>query len=309
MEPHRAGYVGLVGRPNVGKSTLLNAVLGTKVAAVAPRPQTTRNRIAGILTREGYQAILVDTPGIHRPHSPLNEAMVRAALSVLAEVDVVCWLVDAQDAAARARKDESPLGPGDAFVAEQVEATGTPALVVVNKVDLVDKRWLLPVMAACQERLPEATVLPVSALKADGLEILLQELAARLPEGPAFFPADQLTEQSERFAVSEIIREKLVRHTRGELPYATAVEIEAFDESRREEERPLVHINARILVERKSQKGIVIGKGGAMLKRIGSEARVEIEDLLGSRVHLELFVAVEDRWTRNPRLLRELGYE
>jgi GTP-binding protein Era len=309
MSEHRAGYVGLIGRPNVGKSTLLNRVLGAKVAATADKPQTTRNRIAGIYNAPGVQAVVVDTPGIHKPRSRLNKSMVRAAMEVIQEVDLLVWLLDATELVDNARAERTILTGGDAWIAEQVEQSGKPALLALNKIDQLEHRWLLPVLEACSARLPEAGMVPISALKGDGVPALLEQIAKALPEHPPLFPPDQLLEQNERFVVAEIIREKVVRLTSKELPYVTAVDIEQFDEELRDEERPFVTIHARIIVERPSQKGIVIGKQGAMIKRIGSQARQDIQRLLGAGVHLELFVAVEADWTRNPRLLRQLGYE
>ncbi len=308
-QKHRAGYVGLIGRPNVGKSTLLNRVLEQKVAATASKPQTTRNRVAGIYNAPGLQAVLVDTPGIHRPRCKLNESMVRAAVSALADSDVVVWLLDGPQLLPQAQQDRPILVRGDAYVADQVQAAGAPVVVAINKVDVLERRWLLPIMAACHERFPAAAVVPISALKGDGLPELLAEIGQRLPLHPPFFPSDQLLEQSERFVVAEIVREKIVRFTNREIPYTTAVEVERFDERARGGERPFVHIHARIIVERDSQKGILIGRRGSMLKRIGSQARQDIQRLLGAGVRLDLFVAVESDWTRNPRLLRELGYE
>ncbi len=309
MAEHRAGYVGLIGRPNVGKSTLLNRVLGLKVAATADKPQTTRNRIAGIYNHPGFQAVVVDTPGIHKPRSRLNKSMVRAALDTLQEVDLVVWLLDTAELCSNARQQRAILTGGDAWIAEQIEQSGKRTLLALNKVDTIEHLWLLPVLEACAARLPQAGLVPISALKGEGVDDLLAEIGKALPEHPALFPADQLLEQNERFVVAEIIREKVVRLTSKELPYVTAVEIEQFDEDERDAERPFVQINARIIVERPSQKGIIIGKRGAMIKRIGSQARQDIQRLLGAGVHLELFVAVEPDWTRNPRLLHELGYE
>ena len=309
MPEHRAGYVGLIGRPNVGKSTLLNRVLGLKVAATADKPQTTRNRIAGIYNAPGLQAVVVDTPGIHKPRSRLNKAMVRAAMDVMQEVDLLVWLLDAAELVDNARQQRTILTGGDAWIADQIEQVGKPTIVALNKVDTVEHTWLLPVLGACGGRLPGAGIVPISALKGAGVEALLKEVGEALPVHPPLFPTDQLLEQNERFVVSEVIREKVVRLTTKELPYVTAVEIEQFDEEEREGDTPFVQIHARIIVERKSQKGIIIGRGGAMIKRIGTQARHDIQRLLGARVHLQLFVAVEPDWTRNPRLLHELGYE
>jgi GTPase len=309
MSEHRAGYVGLIGRPNVGKSTLLNRVLGLKVAATADKPQTTRNRIAGIYNADDFQAVVVDTPGIHKPRSRLNKAMVRAAMDVIQEVDLLVWLLDTSELVSNAQQERTILTGGDAWIAEQIEQSGKRALLALNKVDTVERKWLLPVLEACGARLPGAGMVPISALKGEGVDALLNEMGAALPEHPPLFPPDQLLEQNERFVVAEMIREKVVRLTDKELPYVTAVEIEQFEEEERDGERAFVTINARIIVERPSQKGIIIGKRGAMIKRIGTQARKDIQRMLAAGVHLELFVAVEADWTRNPRLLHELGYE
>ncbi|MBN1335797.1 MAG: GTPase Era [Deltaproteobacteria bacterium] len=304
MDLHRAGTVALVGRPNAGKSTLLNQILGVKVAAVADKPQTTRNRIAGIHSAPGFQAILVDTPGLHPPHSLLNQVMVRTARKAIEECDVVCWIVDGEVAVgARSVPSEA-----EAFVGTNVLTPGHRLVVTLNKVDTCARELLLPVIAAFHAYTGGADVVPVSALTGENVDRLLSVLGALLPEGPALWPEDQVVEASERFVVGEMIREKLVRATHDELPYATAVEVEAFDESEREGDRALVRIHARIVVERASQKAIVIGRGGAMIKRVGSEARRDIEALLGCHVHLALFVAIEPDWTQSPRRLRAFGY-
>lgn len=317
----KAGSIALVGAPNAGKSTLLNAVLGQKVAAVSPKPQTTRNRVAGILTTESMQAVLIDTPGIHDPErsrSPLNRALVRIAEATLGEVDAVCWVVDAARSAARAEAsteaEELPIVTGIiAEIAERLAGMEIPVIVALNKTDRVEKRWLLPVIQGLSTALPAAQILPVSAVKGDGVAQLVRAWGEALPEGEADYPADQLLIDSERFVVSELIREQIFRLTEEEIPYATAVEIEKFDESQREEARgggrPEVEIYARILVERSSQKGIVIGRGGEMLKAIGTRSRREIEGLLGCHVFLHLHVAVERDWSRDPRHLRRMGLE
>ena len=299
-----------MGAPNAGKSTLLNQVLGQKVSITSSKPQTTRNRVVGIHTAPGVQAVLVDTPGIHeRADNPLNQSMVRVAREALAEVDAVCWVLDASRVAARAEKGVSPLGPGYEALAELVSSEGQPLTVALNKVDLIARKWLLPVMAALGEHVPDAEIVPVSALRGDGVSELIAVWARQLPEGEALYPSDQLMENSERFVVAELIREKLFEKLHQELPYSLAVEIEQFDESGREGDKPTVEIFARILVERDSQKGIVIGKGGRVLKQVGIEARREIQALLGAHVYLELHASVARDWTRDGRVLRRLGYE
>ncbi len=309
MPIERAGTIALVGRPNAGKSTLLNQVIGEKVSITASKPQTTRNRVVGIFTRADAQVVMVDTPGIHVAKSRMNRAMVRTAETSLADVDGVCWVVDGLKTIERASKGRPIMHRGNDHIAGLIEAAGVPTSIALNKVDKVQKRKLLPVMAAIARRLPAVDVVPISALTGDGVETLVDLWTQQLPEGPAMFPEDQIMDGSERFLVSEMIREKVFRLTEQEIPYSTAVDVEKFDESQREGEKPRVEIFARIFVERDSQKGMVIGKGGTMLKRIGSLARQDIERLLGAHVYLELHVTVQNKWTRNPRLLNELGLE
>jgi GTPase len=306
---HRAGYVALIGRPNAGKSTLLNQILGEKVSIVTPRPQTTRNRIAGIWTVAEAQAVLLDTPGLHPPRSPLNEVLVRAAEASLAEADLVVWIADFAAQVHLLERGRPVLEDEDRRIADLVRGSGVPLVLVLNKMDALDPHRALPVVDAWQELLPGVTMVPLSALTGDNVFALLDEIRQRLPEGEAFFPPDQLLDGTERFVVSEIVREKIILLTRQEIPYATAVQVESFDESEREGARPFVRIAARILVERDSQKGILIGRQGSMLKEIGTLARVEIEKLLAARVFLDLHVVVEPDWTSNRRLLRELGLE
>ncbi|RME26273.1 MAG: GTPase Era [Deltaproteobacteria bacterium] len=308
-DDHRAGFVGLVGRPNAGKSTLLNQVLGQKLSIVSDKPQTTRNRIVGIHTVPGMQAVLVDTPGIHAARSRLNKAMVQVATSAIQDVDAVCWVIDLVPATRAARAGRPPLSPAEQDVARMIAEAEVPHLsVALNKADLVGKPWILPVMAAVQELLPQAVIVPISALRGEGVPELVDTWRDQLPAGPPMYPADQFTEAPERFIVAELIREKIFHLTQQEIPYATAVEIELFEEEDGGD-RSRVHIMARIYVERDSQKGIVIGKGGAMLKRIGTLARKEIQRLLGARVFLELHVSVRKHWTSSARALKELGYE
>lgn len=292
--PCRCGYVALIGFPNVGKSTLLNRLVGEKLAITSPKPQTTRHRLLGIVHRPGAQLLLLDTPGILEPKGPLNAAMLEAALGALEDADVVVWLTEPR-----------PLDPQDRLLLPRLQALRQPLVVAVNKIDLVNKPELLPLMAALHESFPKAAIVPICALTGDGVEELVQEIVQRLPEAPPLFPEDQLTDQSERFLVAEIIRERFFHHTGEEIPYAVAVAIEEFDESRRPE---LVRIRAVIYVEKESQKGIVIGKGGKLLKIIGQEAREDIERLLESKVFLELWVKVWKNWRRDPKAVRRLGY-
>ncbi|HEY2389326.1 MAG TPA: GTPase Era [Candidatus Binatia bacterium] len=290
--PHRAGFVTLVGRPNVGKSTLLNCLVGTKLAAVSAKPQTTRNRIVGIATRPGAQIVLVDTPGIHAGSTPLNSRMVATARQSLGDADVAVLVVDGA----------SGLVPGDREVVTEV---GRRARVVaVNKTDSASQGALLATCAEVARLLPDAEVVPVSALTGDNVERLVELVVACLPEGPILYPADQVSEQSERFLASEIIREKIIEQTRDELPYTTAVVIDAF---REEPTRDLLVIQATVLVERATQKGIVIGERGRRIRDIGQAARLELEAVFSCRVFLELYVKVVREWSKDPRVLRELG--
>jgi GTP-binding protein Era len=306
----RTGYAALIGAPNAGKSTLLNAILGSKLAITSAKPQTTRNRIRGVFTDEHTQIVLVDTPGIHEAFTELNKVMVKGALAALAECDVVVWLGDMTRLAKRAEAGQEILDPTDEAIARELEgvaATGR-VVVVANKMDVVPKPLVLPVIEAITRRLPVAAAVPISAMSGDGVPALLAEIRKLLPVQPALFPPDHWTEVSERFLVAEVIREKVFHLTEQEIPYSTFVEIERFDEEERDS-RGLVRIYAKIVVERPSQKGIVIGKGGEMLKRIGTMARMEIQELLECRVHLEIFVKVEKDWTRSTRGLRRVGFE
>jgi GTP-binding protein Era len=291
---HRSGYVAIVGRPNVGKSTLLNQLLGEKIAAVTPKPQTTRNRIMGIKTASNFQMIFLDTPGIHRPRSLLNRHMVEVALNTLKEVDIVLWLIDVQEGI---RKE-------DHEIAQMLEGSQAPALILLNKIDLVSKGRLLPLMERCSTLLPDREILPVSALKGDNIPLLLNTIEPLLPEGPRYYPEGEITDQTERFIASEIIREKIFLLTREEIPYGTAVTIDEFSEK---EEKNLIVIKATIHTDREAHKPILIGKRGAMLKEIGRQAREEIERLLGCRLFLELFVRVDRGWSQDPHALSEFG--
>ena len=291
---YRCGYVAIVGRPNVGKSTLLNQILGEKVAIVSPRPQTTRNRITGIRTTETSQIVFLYTPGIHQGHSMINRRMVDTALQTLDEVDGVIWLLDAHD---KIKREEERI-------AETLRGVETPVLIVINKIDLVSKGKLLPLMERCAELLPEKEIVPVSALKGDGVPIVLEIVEKWLPEGEPFFTEGEYTDQTERFLASEIIREKVFNLTRQEIPYGVAVTIDEFTEK---DEKNLIVIGATIHTERDSHKGILIGKRGSMLKEIGQQARIELEKLLGCRIFIELFIRVDPNWTENPNLLSEMG--
>ncbi len=288
----RSGTVALVGRPNAGKSTLLNALLGHKVAIVSDRPQTTRNRIVGILTEGRGQVVFFDLPGVHRPLHKMNARMMQEVHSALEEVDVVLHLLDAS----------VEWGGGEEHLFSMLGPVRAPVVGVLTKVDLVrPKSRLLPMIETYHGHRPGATVVPISAVEANGLDDLLVELFAALPDGPALYPTDLTTTQTERFFVAEVVREKLLARARAELPYTTGVLVENF-----EDHGDLLHVDAVIYVERSSQKGIVIGKGGSMIKNVGQDARKDLERLLGVRVYLGLRVKVHPRWREDARLLVEM---
>ena len=294
----RSGVVAIVGPPNAGKSTLLNQLLGQKIAIVSPRPQTTRNRILGIVNGDGFQMIMLDTPGLHRARELMNKEMVRIATDSLAEADVVLFLADG----ARAGRGNTEQKLQE--YADYLKPVRCPVLLAVNKIDLLDEDQMLPVLDRLAHIYPFAGVVPISALTGEGVQTLVQELASRLPPGPMYYPDDIPTDASERFIVAELIREKIFLLTREEIPYSTAVLIDSFKEP--QGKKPAV-IHATILVERGSQKGIILGKGGAMLGRIREEASRDISHLLGCRVQLRLWVKVKKKWTTNPQVLKELG--
>lgn len=325
--PTRSGFAALIGRPNVGKSTLLNALAGEKLAIVSPKPQTTRTRILGVVTKPEGQVAFVDTPGVHQAKGALNAYMVEVALNAAAECDVVLFLVEAEGL----EEGKPPeIGPGNRFVLERLKAIGKPTVLVVTKIDLVKKHLLLPLIDLYRKHFAFAEVIPVSARAGDGVPLLFERVLAAMPEGPLLFPEDMLTDQAERVLVAEYVREQVLRYCRQEVPYSTAVIVELFDESDRftpPPERPqkkpkkgaqpsrpgprftgLVRIHANIYVERDSQKAIVIGKRGQMLKTIGTEARKSIERLLGTNVFLSLQVKVEERWSERHDMLRRMGY-
>ncbi|HEX5706674.1 MAG TPA: GTPase Era [Pyrinomonadaceae bacterium] len=292
----RSGYVALVGRPNAGKSTLLNRLVGEKIAAVSNKPQTTRHQIRGVITRADGQIVLVDTPGVHQPGYLLNRRMMSAVHDALEGVDLVCLIRDAS----------VPTGNGDRFVLDLVRQTKKPALLLLNKTDkLPDKSALLPLIEWYGREHEWRAVVPLSARKGDQTDAFLAEVIRNLPEGEAIFGEDELTDQPLRSLVAEIVREKILQTTGEEIPYVTAVTTERFDES----DPAMVRIFCAIYVERASQKRIVIGKGGERLKETGTRARRDIERLLGTRVYLELFVKVEEDWRNSPRALNELGIE
>ena len=292
MSEFRSGYVAILGRPNVGKSTLLNRVLGEKVSIVSEKPQTTRNRIVGIANPKGAQIVFLDTPGIHKGRDAFNKWMVDQALSTLSEVEMAMLVVEAT---------ETP-GPGDKRVAEAIAKSGRPAVLVVNKVDAIETAARAAKVASYRTLLPKADAFAISALEGEGVDALLEALVARLPEGPKYFPDDQLTDIPERVIAAEIVREKVFELMREEVPYAVAVVTDSFKEG-----DPL-HIECTLFVERDSQKGILIGKAGASLKAIGTAARKELEKFLATKVMLKLWVKVRRDWSRDPAALAEFGY-
>jgi GTP-binding protein Era len=293
-EQFRSGFVALGGRTNVGKSTLLNRLVGHKVAIVTPLPQTTRRRIVGIRHDPDAQLILIDMPGIHHPRKLLNQRMVAAARRALGEGEAAVGVIEA---AAR-------LKPGDRAFLEEFCALKVPKIIAINKIDLVERNQLLPLIEECRRLVPDVEIIPVSARTGENLDDLVATIKKMLPVGPALMPADEYTDQTERALVEELIREQIFLAMRQEIPFSTAVQVEQFIE---EPERRLVRITALIIVERDSHKGMIIGAGGRMLKQIGTAARREIEALLDTHVFLELVVKVEKDWTRNPRKLAELG--
>lgn len=290
----RSGYIAIIGRPNVGKSTLLNQILGEKVAIVSPKPQTTRNRVTGIRTTPTSQIIFIDTPGIHQGHSLINRRLMDTALQTLDDVDGVLWLLDTHN---KVNQEEERMS-------ETLRGVETPVLILLNKIDLVSKGKLLPLMERCARLLPGKEIVPVSALKGEGLDIVLDIVERWLPSGPQYFTEGEHTDQTERFLASELVREKVFLLTREEIPYGVAVTIDEFNEK---EKKNLIVISATIHTERDSHKGILIGKRGSMLKQIGQQAREELESLLGCRIFLELFVRVDPGWTQNPQSLAEMG--
>jgi len=289
----RSGYVSIIGQPNVGKSTLLNSILGEKIAIVAPKPQTTRNKIIGVKTIPDAQIIFIDTPGIHRPRHKLGETMVRTAMDALNDVDIVLFMVE-------------PHEPekGDRAVISFLNKTNSPVFLLINKIDTVKKQDILPVINHFKEIYPFKEIIPISALKRDGTGLLLKRICEYLPSGPRYYPDDLITDQLERFMVSEIIREKIIGITEEELPYSVAVEVLQWNER----EDGLISISCNIYVEREGQKAIIIGKKGSMLKSIGTAARVDIERILNTKVFLELWVKIKKNWRNDDQLLRELGY-
>jgi GTP-binding protein Era len=289
----RSGFVSIIGRPNVGKSTLLNVIVGKKIAAVSQKPNTTRNRIVGVKTLPDSQLVFLDTPGIHKTKGGLGKAMVQTAMNTIGEADVILMIIEVDD----------PFGKGDRFI---IDGLHKPSILVINKIDTVKKSRILDIIARSQRlegRFLE--VIPISALNADGIDDLVNTVKSYLPQGPKYFPDDMITDQPERFLVAELIREKIFTLMRQEIPYKTAVVIENFQDV---PEKNLVRISALIYVERNNYKGMIVGEKGQMLKEIGSIARIDIERILGVNVYLELWVKVKEMWTQRKELVREFGY-
>ncbi len=290
----QSGFIGIIGRPNAGKSTLFNAIIGDKISIITNKPQTTRNKITGIKNDPDAQMIFLDTPGMHRPKTPLNKAMVQTTRDTIGSVDVLLMLVEAN----------TDVHPHDLFLIESLAPVHAPVILVINKIDLIEKQYLLPLMDKFRQLYDFREIFPISALKGDGIDDLLKAVKVLLPEGPPFYPDDIQTDATERFIAAEFIREKITLMTKQEIPYAIAVEIDLFKE---DEAKNLIRISASINVEKESQKAIIIGKRGAMLKNIGTQARLDMEKLFGARVFLELFVRVRKDWTCSERMLQEFG--
>lgn len=292
---HKSGFVSVIGRPNVGKSTLVNSLVGQKVAIMSDKPQTTRNKIMCVLTQEDAQIIFIDTPGIHKPKHKLGEYMVDTARKTLHEVDAVVFVVDAT----------ATMGAGEKYIMEHLEAVTTPVILAVNKIDQVSKTDLLPIIEKYTKQYPFASVVPISAMEHTNLDALVDEVKKYLVPGPQYYPEDMITDQPERFIIAELVREKALHLTREEIPHAIAVDIEEITTRGNHD----LYVRAVIYVERDSQKGIIIGSGGKMLKEIGRQARVDIESLLGSKAYLDLWVKVKKDWRNREGVLRTFGYE
>ncbi|MDQ0111704.1 GTPase Era [Paenibacillus harenae] len=290
----RSGFVAIIGRPNVGKSTLMNHLIGQKIAIMSDKPQTTRNKIHGVYTTNDTQIVFLDTPGIHKPQSKLGNYMMQTAESALKEVEAALFLIDASEG----------LGGGDRFIIEQLKKVKTPVFLVMNKIDKVQPEQLLPMITQYNELFEFAEIIPISALEGNNVNTLIEQLSRYMPEGPQYYPADQITDHPEQFVVSELIREKILHMTREEIPHSIAVAIEDM----KVQDNGVVYIGAVIFVERDSQKGIIIGKRGELLKEVGKQARKDIEALLGSRTFLELWVKVKKDWRNQERVLKDLGF-
>ncbi|MCD4962366.1 GTPase Era [Enterococcus casseliflavus] len=294
MTKHKSGFVAIVGRPNVGKSTLLNRVVGQKIAIMSDKAQTTRNKIQGVYTTDDAQLIFIDTPGIHKPKHRLGDFMVETAYSALREVDVTLFMISA----------DQKRGKGDDFIIERLRQSQTPVFLVINKIDKVHPDALLAIIEDYSSQMDFAEIVPISATEGNNFETLMKLLIDEMPEGPQYFPEDQITDHPEYFIVSELVREKVLLLTRDEVPHSVAVVVDSMKRDHNDK----VHIQATIIVERDSQKGIIIGKGGKMLKQIGTKARLDIEHLLDDKVFLELWVKVQKDWRDKQTFLTDYGY-
>ena len=297
-ENYKSGFISIIGRPNVGKSTFLNRVIGQKIAIMSDKPQTTRNKVQGVLTLENSQMIFIDTPGIHIPKHKLGDFMLKVAKNTLREVDVIMFMVNAVE----------PRGKIDEYIMEMLEKNETPVFLVINKIDQVHPEKLVEIIESYTKKYDFAEVLPISALQGNNVDKLLETIQKYLPQGPQYYPADQVTDHPERFIISELIREKVLHLTREEIPHSIAVVI---DKIKKEEdtEKDMIRVSATIIVERDSQKGIVIGKKGALLKEVGTRARKDIEMLLGTNVYLELWVKVQKDWRNKSAHLKDYGFK
>ena len=291
---HKSGFIAVIGRPNVGKSTLINTLIGEKIAIMSDKPQTTRNRILCILTQPDAQIVFLDTPGIHKPRHKLGEYMVKSAENTLKELDAILFVVDATQ----------ELGPGELYILERLQATSKPVILVVNKIDLINKEESLPIISRYAEHYPFAGVVPIAAKKEINLDALLTEVKKYIPEGPQYYPEDMITDQPERLIVAELVREKILQLTHDEVPHAIAVETDEM----KTRDNGDTYIRATIYVERDSQKGIIIGAKGAMLKEIGALSRTDIEGLLGTKVYLDLWVKVKKDWRDRDSVLHQFGF-
>lgn len=291
----KSGFVAIVGRPNVGKSTLLNQIIGQKIAIMSDKAQTTRNKVQGVYTEDDAQVVFIDTPGIHKPKHKLGDFMVKVALNTFREVDLIYFVIDA----------ESGFGRGDEFIIEKLKNVETPVFLLINKIDLVSKERLVELIEQYKDLLDFAEIIPISALEGEEVPNLLAETKNYLDEGPMYYPKDQITDHPERFIISELIREQVLQLTREEVPHSVAVVIEGIEKNPKTEK---LTIMATIIVERSTQKGIIIGKQGQMLKQIGMRARKEIELLMGSKVFLELWVKVQKNWRDKEHYLQDYGF-
>ncbi len=295
LEKHKSGFIAVIGRPNVGKSTLINSLIGQKIAIMSDKPQTTRNRILCVLTHPDAQIVFLDTPGVHKPLHKLGEYMAHTVENTLKEIDGILFVVDATE----------KMGAGERFILERLANTRRPVILVVNKVDLISRDMVLPVIDSYRNQYAFAGVVPISAKEKENLEALLGEIKNYLPEGPAYYPEDTVTDQPERLIVAELVREKLLELTHDEVPHSVAVDVDEMKTRPRGD----VYIRTTIYVERESQKGIIIGSRGAMLKEVGRRARHDIETLLGSKVYLDLWVKVQRDWRNRPAVLKSLGFD